>query len=297
MSFEPIVDAHHHIWRLDAVPWLAGPPQPRIFGEYAALRRDYLIDEYLAEALPQGVTQSVYVQINVAPGEEEAEIAWVQSVADAHGFPQAIVGYADLASSGLRSTLDREEMHPNLRAIRQQLHWHANPMYRFAARPDLMNDPAWRAGLSVLEDRGLVFELQVFPSQMEDAARLAREFRNVSFVLLHAGMLEDRSPAGWTLWREGMTKLAACSNVATKLSGLGTFVRVCSVELWEPVIRESLDMFGAERCMFGSNYPIEKLWTSYERIVAVMQACCTPLSSAERSLVFGGTARRIYHLK
>jgi predicted TIM-barrel fold metal-dependent hydrolase len=131
---------------------------------------------------------------------------------------------------------------------------------------------------------------------MEDAARLAREFPKVSFVLLHAGMLEDRSPVGWALWREGMAKLAACPNVATKLSGLGTFVRACSIDLWEPVVRETLDMFGAERCMFGSNYPIEKLWTTYERIVAVMQVCCAGLSATERSLVFGGTARRVYRL-
>ncbi len=296
MSAAPFVDAHHHIWRLNAVPWLAGPPQPRIFGEYGALRRDYLIDEFLAETRPQGVTHSVYVQINVAPGEEAAEVAWVQSVADAHGFPHGIVGYADLASPELRRTLDREGAHANLRAIRQQLHWHENPLYRFAARPDLMNERAWQGGLGELGERGLAFELQVFPGQMEDAARLAHEFPGISFVLLHAGMLEDRSPAGWALWREGMKKLAACPNVATKLSGLGTFVRACSVELWEPVVHETLAMFGAERCMFGSNYPIEKLWTTYDRIVAVMQACCAPLSAAERSLVFGGTARRIYRL-
>jgi predicted TIM-barrel fold metal-dependent hydrolase len=296
MSAEAFVDAHHHIWRLDAVPWLAGAPQPRIFGEYGALRRDYLIDEFLAEARPQGVTQSVYVQINVGPGEEVAEVAWVQSVADAHGFPHAIVGYADLAAPDLRRTLEREGAHANLRAIRQQLHWHENPLYRFAARPDLMHDRAWQTGLAELGRRGLVFELQVFPGQMQDAARLAREFPQVSFVLLHAGMLEDRSPAGWALWREGMRKLAACPNVSTKLSGLGTFVRACSVELWQPVVSETLAMFGAARCMFGSNYPIEKLWTTYARIVAVMQECCAPLSAAERSLVFGGTARRIYRL-
>ena len=78
--------------------------------------------------------------------------------------------------------------------------------------------------------------------------------------------------------------------------GLGTFVRACSVELWEPVVRETLDLFGAERCMFGSNYPIETLWTTYERIVAVMRACCARLSAVEQSLAFAGTARRIYRL-
>src|SRR5215470_10932069 len=76
-ALEPIVDAHHHIWRLDDLPWLKGPPVPRIFGDYAALRRDYLVDEYLAEARAAGVVQSVYVQVNVAPRAEVAEAAWV----------------------------------------------------------------------------------------------------------------------------------------------------------------------------------------------------------------------------
>src|SRR5258706_8673140 len=170
---EPIIDAHHHIWRLADLPWLAGPPVPRIFGDYQALRRDYPIAEYLAAAQPQGVVKSVYVQVNVAPQAEILEVAWVQSVADRHGFPNAIVGYADLAAPDLAETLDRELAYANLRGVRQQLHWHETALYRFAARPDLMNDPAWRAGLRQVEHRGLSFDLQVFASQMADAAALA----------------------------------------------------------------------------------------------------------------------------
>jgi predicted TIM-barrel fold metal-dependent hydrolase len=131
---------------------------------------------------------------------------------------------------------------------------------------------------------------------MSDAAKLAKDFPGVSFVLLHAGMLEDRSPAGWALWRDGMQKLAACPNVYTKLSGLGTFEHACSVALWQPVVTETLAMFGAGRCLYGSNYPIEKLWTTYDRIMAVMQECTAQLSGAERRAVFHDNAQRIYRL-
>ena len=295
-STEAIIDAHHHIWRVAEVPWLTGPILPRIFGDYAALRHDYLAEQLIGEIAPHGVVKSVYIQINVAPGREIAEAEWVQSVGDTHGFPHGIVGYADLASSDVAATLDRMMACDNLRGIRQQLHWHEKPLYRFATRPDLMNDAAWRAGLRELEARGLVFELQVFASQMNDAAKLAREFPGVQFVLLHAGMLEDRSPAGWALWRAGMAKLAACANVSVKLSGLGTFEHACSVELWQPVVKETLTMFGAERCIYGSNYPIEKLWTTYDRIMAVMQECTAHLSDAERRAVFHDNAQRIYRL-
>ena len=295
-STEPIIDAHHHIWRVAAVPWLTGPILPRIFGDYSALRQDYTAAQLISEIAPHGVIKSVYIQINVAPGDEVAEAEWVQSVADQHGFPHGIVGYADLASPTVEQTLDRMRACANLRGIRQQLHWHEKPLYRFAARPDLMNDSAWRSGLRALEARGLLFELQVFASQMDDAAKLARDFPGLQFVLLHAGMLEDRSAAGWALWRQGMQKLAACPNVSTKLSGLGTFEHTCSVALWQPVIRETLALFGAERCLYGSNYPIEKLWTTYDRIMAVMQECTAHLGASERRAVYHDNAQRLYRL-
>ena len=81
----PIVDAHHHVWRQADLPWLLGPMQPRIFGPYAAIRRDYLIDEYLEDIAGIGVTHSVYVQANWAPDRFEDEVAWVQRVAGESG--------------------------------------------------------------------------------------------------------------------------------------------------------------------------------------------------------------------
>jgi predicted TIM-barrel fold metal-dependent hydrolase len=293
---EPIIDAHHHIWELQRVPWLQGPMQPRIFGAYAALRRDYPATEFRHDLAPHGIVKSVYIQINVGQGDEVDETAWVQSQADAHGAMDGIVAFADLASPEVGTVLDRHLAHANLRGIRQQLHWHENPQYRFAPRPDVMNDPAWRAGLAEIGKRGLAFDLQVFPSQMLDAARLAQDFPGVRFALLHAGMLEDRSPAGWALWRDGMRALAACPNVWVKLSGLGTFVRACSVELWRPVVEETLALFGPARSMYGSNYPIESLWTSYAQLFETMQACLAGLSAAERRLVWHDVAARFYRL-
>ena len=178
---------------------------PRIFGAYEPLRRDYPIDEFMREAVPAGVVKSVFVQVNVAPGKEVDEVAWVQSVADRNPLPTAITAFADLSAADVGDVLDRELAVGSTRAIRQQLHWHEKPLYRFAERPDIMNDPSWRRGLREVERRGLMFELQVFAGQMRDAVGLARDFPGLTFVLLHAGMLEDRSEAGWARWRAGMT--------------------------------------------------------------------------------------------
>jgi predicted TIM-barrel fold metal-dependent hydrolase len=291
-----IVDAHHHIWRQADLAWLQGPMQPRIFGPYEAIRRDYPIEEYLDDARPCGVEKSVYVQTNWPPGGELDEAAWVQHVGDENDMPNAFVGYADLRSDEVEATLDAMLLHRGLRGIRQQLHWHDNRAYRFATRPDLMNDARWQRGLRAVADRHLLFELQVFASQMPDAARLAHDFEDLSFVLLHAGMLEDQSDGGWSLWRDGMRRLADCPNVAVKLSGLGTFIHRCDAAAWAPVIRETVDMFGAERCLFGSNFPIEKLWTDYGLIVDAVAGALDDCTAEQRDAIFHANAARIYRL-
>src|SRR5271170_3999054 len=132
-----IIDAHHHIWRRRDLPWLDGPMQPRIFGPYEAIRRDYPIGEYLADIAGSGIIRSVYVQANWAKDAFEDEVAYVQRAADETGFPHAIVGYADFLSEDVRPQLDRLIKYRAIRGLRMQLHWHDNPQYRFAASPDL----------------------------------------------------------------------------------------------------------------------------------------------------------------
>lgn len=291
-----IIDAHHHIWRLSDVAWLQGPIQPRIFGDYTPLQRDYPIEEFLGDLSAANVVKSVYVQCNWPIERSVDEVAWVQSVADKHGFPHGIVGFADLSAPDVADTLDRMLRFRNLRGIRQQLHWHEKTLYRYASRPDLMNDAQWRRGLAEVGRRGLLFELQVFTGQFDDCVKLVRDFPGITFVLMHAGMLEDRSPAGLDAWRAGMRRLAAQPNVHTKLSGLGTFEHECSERFWRPVITETLDIFGPQRCIFGSNLPIEKLWTTYAEIIRVTQASLAQLTPAERHAVLHDNAARVYRL-
>lgn len=297
-SPEPIIDAHHHIWRQSDLAWLQGEMQPRIFGPYRPIMRDYPLAEYLEDVRPHGVVGSVYVQANWPARREVDEALWVQSVAASGplGFPRGIVAFADLAAPDAASVLDAVAAIPNVRGIRQQLHWHQTPLYRFAPRPDVMNDAGWRRGFALLESRNLLFELQVFTSQMADGAALARAFPGTSIVLEHAGMLEDRSPEGWAAWRTGMRALAACPNVSTKLSGLGTFVHAASADLMGPVVRETIDIFGPERCLFGSNFPIEKLWTSYGALVEAFRSAVADLAPAERAAILHDNARRSYRL-
>ena len=191
----PIVDAHHHIWRQADLPWLQGPMVPRIFGPYEPIRRDYPIEEFLADIAGSGIEKSVYVQTNWAkyrrrPGSRMG--AGHRRPSTAGRTPSSAMPICSTTTSS--DTLKRQALYPLMRGIRMQLHWHENEMYRFAAAPDLMNDRRFRKNIRLLADHGWSFDLQVFTSQMADAARLAADNPDIIFVLQHAGMLEDLSP-------------------------------------------------------------------------------------------------------
>jgi predicted TIM-barrel fold metal-dependent hydrolase len=291
-----IIDAHHHIWRRRDLPWLDGPMQPRIFGPYEAIRRDYPIGEYLADIAVSGVTQSVYVQANWAKDAFEDEVAYVQQAADETGFPQGIVGYADFLAKDVRPQLDRLTKYRGMRGLRMQLQWHENPQYRFAAEPDIARNPTFQQNVARLADYGWTFDLQVFSGQMEGAAELAASAPKVTFILQHAGMLEDLSAAGWARWRAGMRRIAACPNMVSKLSALGTFIHKNDPDHIAAVVRETIEIFGPARCLFGSNFPVEKLWTQYSDLIAAYRGAIEPLGEAAARAAFHDTAAKVYRL-
>jgi len=291
-----IIDSHHHIWRQQDLPWLQGPMVPRIFGPYEAIRRDYMVEEFLADQAGSGITQSIYVQTNWPAAQFEQEAAWVQAEAQRTGWPQAMVAYADMMAPDVRPQLDRLKKYPLVRGVRMQLHWHENPLYRFAPGPEQVRSPVLSRNIAHLADYGYSFDLQVFSGQMADAAQLAAANPKVDFILVHAGMLADTSHVAVRAWREGMGKLAAQRNVFAKLSGLGTFIQRNDPAHIAMVVQQTVTFFGAQRCMYGSNFPIEKLWTDHASLIAAHRAAVQDLTLAEQADIFGGTAARVYRL-
>jgi predicted TIM-barrel fold metal-dependent hydrolase len=291
-----IVDAHHHIWRQADLPWLAGPMQPRIFGPYEPIRRDYSIGEYLGDIAGVGVTQSVYVQTNWAKPDFEREAEWVQATHGETGWPHAIVAYADFCAEDVRPQLDRLARYSLVRGARMQLHWHENPMYRFAAGADLCDDPTLQRNIARLADYGWSFDLQVFAAQMAGAARLVDACPQVTFVLQHAGMLEGDGAELVARWRTGLQELAARPNLFCKLSGLGTFLHRNDEQHIAVVVADALAAFGAHRCLFGSNFPIEKLWTNYSTLVDAYRRALAGRPAGDAENIFAAVARRVYRL-
>ena len=297
MSTSGIVDAHHHIWRRDDLVWLSGPMVPRIFGPYESIRRDYLIDEYLSDVTPFGIEKSVYVQTNWPPEKSVEEVRWVQGVAERSGWPHAIVGSADLMDDGCQAVFaEQARISPLMRGTRLQLHWHENPAFCFAPVPDRMNDPVFRRNLARIEELGWLFELQVFSGQMPDAARLVADFPGIPFVLIHAGMLESNAPAARKAWLDGMKRLAEHPNVYAKLSGQGTFLYRVDTAFIAGVLHDCVSLFGAERCMFGSNFPIEKIWTDFAALWRAYAVVLGKYSEQDRNNVLRETATRVYRV-
>ncbi len=289
-----IVDSHHHLWRVQDLAWLQGPMLPRIFGPYEPIRRDYLAAEYIADATACGIERSVYVQANWPLERSLDEVRWVQGVHEQSGWPHAIVGSADLFDPAAGETLAAQaEASPLLRGTRLQLHWHEHEPYRYASGPRRMHDPVFRENIAGLARYGWLFELQVFAPQMADAARFVADFPDTTFVLVHTGMLESTAPEHVEPWRAGLERLAAAPNVVTKLTGQGTFCHKVDPEIIGLVAGTALELFGPGRCMFGTNFPVEQIWTDMKTLVDAWVAAI-PADVAQSVLC--DTARRVYRL-
>ncbi|MEU3269908.1 amidohydrolase family protein [Saccharomonospora sp. NPDC006951] len=291
------VDAHHHLWRKADLPWLSGPMVPRIFGPYEPIRRDYLAGEYIAEARECGIGRSVYVQANWPLERSVEEVKWLRDVHAEWGWPSAVIGSADLFDDRAGEVLrEQAATTPLMRGTRLQLHWHERPEFRFASGPDRMTDPVFLRNIGLLSDLGWVFELQVFAPQMREAARFAARFPCTTFVLVHAGMPTGTGEATIAEWQQGLSLLAELPNVVVKLTGQGTFVHKVDQDLIDVVTDTCLRLFGAARCLWGTNFPVEKIWTSLPPLVAAWERSLSRYPGQTRRAVFSETARRVYRL-
>ncbi len=295
----PVVDSHHHLfWDLDNYPWMHRPMRPMIFGDdWSALKREYRIEDLKADFATHNVVKSVHVQANFDISRPVDETAGLQAIADEHGFPQGIVGHGDLTDPNFERVLDDHLEYANLKGIRQQVYWHpTNEYWRFVDRQDFCLSTSFRRGLSILSDRGLTFDFQGYASQFEDLAMLAKEAANLRICLVHAGMLTATDDATVNEWREALKVLVPCENVFIKVSGLNTYTRTLDETVMDISSNTVLDMFGADRCFFGSNFPVEAMWCTFEDYTAMQKKVLADRSEEENSRFFHDTAIEFYDL-
>ncbi len=295
----PIVDAHQHFWdvALDKHPgFRAEPPLPFRYGDTRPLRRTYLPKDYRVDTRGHRIVGTVYVETEWDPADPLGETRWVEALAAREGLPTAVVAQAWLDRDDVEDVLARQATCPLVRGIRHKPAAAPSPGAVVPGAPGSMGDPRWRAGFARLARHGLSFDLQTPWWHLREAAALVRACPDTLVILNHTGLPADRSPEGLRGWRDAMTVLADAPNVALKISGLGVPGRAWTAESNREVVLAAIELFGVDRAMFASNYPVDGLVATFDTIYASFKAITRDFSDSDRQKLFHDNAVRLYRL-
>jgi predicted TIM-barrel fold metal-dependent hydrolase len=281
----PFVDTHVHLWdRRDhdlGYGWLDGDDFP--FGDLVAVRAArFSVPELRAEGRLAGLTKVVHMNAAFGARDPVTETAWLQRLADETGWPDAAVVTCDLAAPDAAEQLARHRAHRVFRGVRDM-----GPAARFA-------DPAFRRGYAELGRMGGLFFHTVGPENTEAALDLVRSHPETGFVLDQAGMPPDRRPETFEAWRTMLRMLAAEPNTFCKVSSLGMVEPGWTPASRRPWVLAPIEAFGADRVFFGSNWPVERLYSSYTDVVQAFRYAIADLTAGERQAVMAGTAERVF---
>lgn len=292
----PIVDAHHHFWdpQTNYHPWLAeGANIPFRYGDYSAIKRRYLPPEYFADAGEHNVVQTVYVETEWDPSDPIGETRFIEQIAKRYGVPNAVVAQAWLDHPEAIALLAEQALFASVRSVRHKPGGPESPE-QVGEKRTLMSDERWRRSYATLQGLGLRFDLQTPWWNLPEAGWLARDFPDTTLILNHAGLPSDRSVEGLAGWQAAMAKLAEQPNVMVKISGLGLRGRRWSAADNAWIVREIIAMFGTERAMFASNFPVDSLCGSFDDIYSGFKHIVRDLPYADQERLFYSNAQRIY---
>lgn len=286
---EPLVDSHHHLWdlRQHFYSWLGpegNPDTTAWIGDYSAIRRPYLLDEYLSDSSTTGLIKSVHVEALWGGTDSVEETRWLQAIADERGFPQAIVAAVDLCAPDAESRLDRQLAFRNVRGV------------RMATMGDLVSRRDFRRGFAALAERGLSYDLNIMLADAEHGLRLALAFPGTPILVDNMANPESLQGDYLARWQAAMQKLAQAPNVVMKISGLGMADHRWTEDRIRPWVGAAIAIFSPERCMFGSNWPVDRLYGSYDSLVRVLRSVTSDLGESERQALFRTTAERCYRI-
>lgn len=279
----PLVDTHLHLWDLERfdLAWIEAD---------SPLNRSYLLNDFLDAARGLNIQQCVYMEVDVRPDQQSAEIEYVTHLCQQQGPLAAMVVSGRPADERFVAYLRRHRDNPYIRGLRQVLHTPATPAGTMLERPFVR-------GIRLLGEVGWHFELCLRPAELPDAAKLVDLCPDTRFVLDHCGnasVLEENLDA----WRKDIARLAEREHVAAKISGIiasGTNGR-WSIENLAPIINHTLDCFGPDRVVFGSDWPVCTLAASLREWVEALRAIVRDRSDADQRKLFAQNARRLYRL-
>ncbi len=281
------IDAHIHVYDLGhptlRYAWLEREFIHPVIGNIDAIKTyRYLVDNFTAETRFSGVVGAVHVQAALGSTDPAQESEFVDDQLTADSLPVMLVGDARMQSDDVEDTLARHAAHANFRGIRD------------FAEGDYLVDPAFHRGYALLEKYSMSYDLDATPETMAKARDLARKFPGVDLILDHAGFPQERTTEYFEFWTTGMKTMAEAPNTACKISGLGMADPRWTVDSLRPWVLGCIEAFGVDRCMFATNWPVDRLFSSYGDLVEAYRTIVADFTADEQHQLFVGNARRWY---
>jgi predicted TIM-barrel fold metal-dependent hydrolase len=285
----PFVDTHVHYWDLKdpnlRYAWLEPDWVHPVLGDIDGLKvLKYTAEHYIAETRFQKVSKCVHVQAAIGIADPVEETRWLQEQADRTGYPHGIVAHCDLAGPDAEATLERHMQYTNMRGIRD------------FGQGDYLVDRTWQQGYGLLAKHNLVFCLDVLPENLPDARALAEKYPEVVLCIDHAGFPRRRDDEYFEMWKRGMNDAAAAPNTVLKISGLGMCDNTWTVDSLRPWVTAGIEAFGTERTFFGTNWPVDRLYSSYGDVLNAYEEIISGYSQHEREALFSQNAERVFRI-
>ncbi len=291
MSRLPFVDTHIHLFDMHEpglrYSWLEpDSPEEPPNGPLGAIKAQrYWAEDFIAETRFQNVTKVVHVQAAIDTADPVLETRWLQAFADRLGLPQGIVAQLTLTADDAAEQLARHAEYPNLRGFRD---------YRF---DDYWPDPRWETGVELLARHGGLVLCDAPPLEHAALARdVVRRHPEVTLSVDHANMPMERGEAYFARWREALRTLAEAENAVVKISGLGMTDHTWTVASIRPWVLACIEAFGADRAFFGTNWPLDRLYSSYPDVLDAYAEIVADFSESEQRALFAGNAERIFRI-
>jgi len=290
---QEIVDTHVHLFDLTHKEliwsWLQPNSEEGRLGNIDGIKSlRYEAENLKAESRFAGVSKFVHVQAAIGSKDPVRETGWLAEMSRRTGIPSAMVGHVDLASMDAIPTINRHLDYKEFRGVRDFA------VEKIASEPGLNSD--FENALNHLAKNALVLDLDCSWQNMKHTARMAKRHPELKIVIEHIGIPSSTSEDYFMNWKQGMKELAALPNFYCKISGVGmmdpTFTQD-SVSAW---VDYCIEVFGAERCMLGSNWPLDRLFSSYDAVMNIYRTILAKYSTSEQKAIFSGTANSFYRL-